>query len=243
MTASLSTDAATVEQVAAWLRVLCVPGYAVELRAVGVREGRYRPITVSGFFDHDHLGDMAAAALDLTRRAQAVYWTINPLMRAVLARRLNRVAEAGNDEAASDRHVARRRWLLVDCDPVMPVAGVSANDDERGAAFALARRVWADREQAGWPEPVVADSGNGCHLLYPVDLPADDGGACRRLLEALAARFDGPAARIDTKVFNPARVCKLYGTWARKGDDAPGEGRPWRASRVLLLPGEGAYRE
>jgi hypothetical protein len=32
-------------------------------------------------------------------------------------------------------------------------------------------------------------------------------------------------------VFNPARIWKLYGTWARKGDDT--KSRPHRLSRIF----------
>ena len=88
---------------------------------------------------------------------------------------------------------------------------------------------------AGWPEPVLATSGNGFHLLYRVDLPAADGGVVERVLKALAVRFNTDTARVDTKVANPARICKVPGTVARKGDATPA--RPHRRSRLLEVPG------
>ncbi len=86
----------------------------------------------------------------------------------------------------------------------------------------------------GWPDPIVADSGNGGHLLYRIDLPTDDGGLVRRCLTALAARFDDSAVNVDQKVHNPARICKLYGTVAGKGDNTVE--RPHRMSHIIGAP-------
>jgi hypothetical protein len=91
----------------------------------------------------------------------------------------------------------------------------------------------------GWPEPVVGDSGNGYHLLYRIDLPNDRGSLelVKGVLEALAFKFSDEAVEVDTTTCNAARIWKLYGTTARKGDDA-GD-RPHRRSRLLKVP-EGA---
>lgn len=235
MTASPPKDAPTVSEMTAWLRALCVPGYAVELRALDARVRTYgRPVTVSGFFDHDHLDRMAEAAADLSAISRGVYFTLNPLVPAMLARRCNRVAEADKGDLAHDHHVARRRWLLLDFDPVR-ISGISSSCDEKEAAYQAARRAWAELVAEGWPPPVVADSGNGYHLLVPVDWPADDGGAAERVLKSLADRFGTDTVEVDRAVFNAARICKLYGTTSRKGDDVPD--RPHRPSRVLHLPG------
>src|SRR5262249_9393899 len=141
----------------------------------------------------------------------------------------NRISIAGPGDLANDGHALRRCWLLVDPDPVR-VAKVSSSDDEkrRGEEVTRAIRDWL-REDRGWPDPVFAGSGNSYHLLYRIDLPADDGGLVERVLKALSARFDTEAVTIDCAVFNPARICKLYGTWARKGEDLPE--RPHRQSR------------
>ena len=89
-------------------------------------------------------------------------------------------------------------------------------------------------EQKAWPEPALADSGNGAHLLYRVDLPVDDGGLTKRVLAALAFRFDTDQVHVDQTTFNPARIWKLYGTLARKGDNVPD--RPHRYARLIDVP-------
>ena len=67
----------------------------------------------------------------------------------------------------------------------------------------------------GWPTPTVIDSGNGYHLRYKINL-LNDGAAhelVRSILRSLAARY----SMLDVTNHNAARVAKLPGTWARKG--------------------------
>src|SRR5262249_47639952 len=151
-----------------------------------------------------------------------------------LARRCNRVDWAGEGELAKDKDVRRRRWLLVDADPVRDPL-VSATDEEKARArdTVLAARDFL--RGRGWPDPVLADSGNSYHLLYRAALPAADGGLVERVLAALAGRFDTDRVKVDRKVFNPARICKLPGTWARKGDHTPA--RPHRRAQLLEVAG------
>ncbi len=214
-------------------RVLVAPGQVVELRALQVRRGTGRPHTEAGFFDADHLTEMARAALDLADHARGVYFTLNPLHPDLLARRANRTDWAGAGELARDKDVTARRWLLVDADPVR-APHISATDDEKARARDTVHAVCAFLRESGWPDPVLADSGNGFHLLYRVDLPADDSGLVKRILGALAARFDTPAVTIDRAVHNPGRIGKLPGTFARKGDSTPT--RPHRRAKLLEIP-------
>ena len=52
-------------------------------------------------------------------------------------------------------------------------AGISATEAEHAAALLLAQTVRRFLQEAGWPDPVLADSGNGGHLVYRIDLPND----------------------------------------------------------------------
>ena len=58
--------------------------------------------------------------------------------------------------------------------------GISSSDDEHTAALERAMAIRDELSKRGWPEPIFADSGNGGHLLYQVDLPRDDGGLVER---------------------------------------------------------------
>ena len=207
------------------------PGQVVELRALEVREqGRAR--TFSGYFDSMSL--LTDAAVKLSGGAKGVYVTVNEIDTALLARRANRVSALGDKEpTTADTAVLMGRWLLIDIDPVR-VAGISSSEAEHEVALGRARNVRDSLLQLGWPAPLLGDSGNGAHLMYRIELPADDGGLVKRVLDALQERFGDDHAAVDRSVGNPARIWKLYGTLARKGDDLPG--RPHRLARLLDVP-------
>jgi len=214
------------------LAVLFEPGQVVELRALGVKHQYRGPRTVAGYFD-DHEA-LAAAAMEVSPSAKGVYVTLNEIDSALLARRKNHAAavEAG-EPTTGDTSITHRRWMLVDLDPKRP-AGISSSDAEHGASLALALRISETLSGRGWPEPVFADSGNGAHLLYRIAAPPDDDGLVTNCLRALAIEFDSGTVSIDTKVGNAARITKLYGTMARKGEDVPDW--PHRLSRILSVP-------
>ncbi len=91
---------------------------------------------------------------------------------ALLARAENRMKERPK-ATTSDAGIIRRCWLLLDFDPRRP-SGISLTDAEHTAALERARTVRDRLREAGWPDPVLADSGNGAHLLYSIDLPNDE---------------------------------------------------------------------
>lgn len=233
MSVTPPTHPSIVDGLAELYHRLLAPDQVVELRALGVQRGTGKPHTEAGFFDPGHLPEMAKAALALTTYAKGVYFTLNPLNPVLLARRCNRTAWANEGELAKDKDVLVRRWLLIDADPIRDPL-VSATEAEKAEAKSVALDVREHLRGRGWPDPVLADSGNGYHLLYRIDLPAADGGLVERLLRALAARFDTPRVKIDQSVHNPSRICKLPGTMARKGDSTPD--RPHRRAMVLEFP-------
>ncbi len=206
------------------LTVLFKPEQVVELRAI-----QGRAVDVGYFNERDALVD---AAVELDSRA-SVYVTLNPICPALLARSANRTRRGAS--ATADPDVQRRRWLLIDLDPVRP-SGISSSDPEHEAAIARARDVWRFLRDQGWPEPVAADSGNGAHLLYRVDLPndAEAHALIKGVLAALEFKLGDDVVTIDTSVFNAARITKVYGTLACKGDATPE--RPHRRSRLLRVP-------
>jgi len=214
------------------LPFLLPDGQVAELRALEATTLADRwPHTATGYFDDR---EKLVEALSTIRTAKGIYLTINPIDPALLARAANRIRKAGKNDGTSDRDILARRWLPIDCDPVR-AAGISSDDAEHAAAIERSRAIWSELHyNRGWPEPIAADSGNGGHLLYRVDLPVDDGGLLQRCLLALAAQFSDDAVKVDAGVFNPARIWKLYGTAACKGDHT--ESRPHRMSRVAYAP-------
>jgi hypothetical protein len=188
--------------------------------------------TAAGWFsDHEALAD-AISPLDGT--AAGIYVTMNPCAPALLARAANRL-RARAEVTTSDKDIARRRWLLIDLDPKRP-AGISSTDREHGRAITTACSTW-DYLRGEFGDPIIADSGNGCHLLYPLDLPNDAAATelVKHVLAAVAARCAPEDVDVDLTVFNAARITKLYGTMCCKGDDT--KMRPHRRSCILEVPG------
>jgi hypothetical protein len=217
------------EEILAALRVLYLPEQVVELRVPNYPRGNS---TAAGYFDDsDALADWA---LHLSGKAPAVYVTLNEIDPALLARIRNRV-EHWVKHTTTDADVLRRRWLPLDFDPVQP-AGIPSTDAEHEAALERARRCRSFLSSLGWPEPVEANSGNGAHLLYALGLPNDEPSKTlvEGCLKTVARRFDDATVSVDTAVGNAARIWKLYGTVAAKGDGT--DDRPHRRARLLLMP-------
>jgi len=204
------------------------PGDVIEVRCLDARTVTdRRPHALAGYFDDfEKLADAVACITS----AKGVYIVANRIDRALLARSCNRFSGDQKMPTTADNNITHRRWLLVDVDPVRP-SGVSATDAEKEAARIVLFDVDEWLQHHGFPAGIVADSGNGWHLMFRIELPPDDGGLVKRCLEALAARFDTDEAKIDTTVHNPARIWKLYGTTAAKGDSTAD--RPHRLARIV----------
>ena len=216
-----------VKEIKKSLEKILAPGQVTEIRALDVDvDGIDGLVTINGFFDdYDELSKVAA---EITEGAKGVYFIPNPLKPDLLERSKNQVQAKGKGAADSD--IEKRNWLLIDCDPIRP-ANTSSSEEEHEQALNMARKIRDELIADGWTEPVFADSGNGAHLMYKIDLPCDDNGLVKRVLEALAKIYDDEKVKVDTGVFNPARIWKLYGTKARKGDDSPE--RPHRQARII----------
>ena len=206
---------------------------AIELRALGVNGDE----THAGWFSGQALESMAKAALELDPKSRGVYFTPNPLSGPVAGQPVGQVKRRSGGETAKDSDIAVRRWLLIDADPVrMSEDGeildtsLPATDAENAEAYRLIDHVRAIMEGTfGFLGPVVASSGNGWHVCYPVDMPNDEvsKGMHRDLLRGLDKRCSNVNANIDTKTYNAARIWKVYATKSRKGIESVGRGHRW----------------
>ena len=201
----MTTPTPDAAAILAALPVLFTQDDVIELRAFP--KGRKR--TDAGYFDGQHWPQLAEHAARLSASGAAVYVTLNPVDPQLLSRYSDRI-EGYASTTTTDKQVTRRRWLLIDIDPVRP-SGTSATDAQLDAAKVKARAVYGYLNGIGWPAPLVAESGNGMHLLYALDLPNDDDATAlvKAVLIALGERFDDAQTKVDRAVFNAARICKL----------------------------------
>lgn len=209
------------------LRAIVPFGATFEVRLLGTRKGRVD----AGYFDNWADGATAVNTAMQNGWYVGAYVTANPVNPDLMARSYNRVTE-WMQKTSHDTDVLRRVWLMIDIDPVRP-SGISSTDDEHKAAILKARSIAGMLAFCGWPEPMINDSGNGCHLMYPINEPNDNEtrDLIQMLLKVLNVQFGSKEFDIDTSVFNAARIWRIPGTWSRKGDSTPG--RPHRQSAIL----------
>ena len=229
---------ATPDAIPAALRALIAPSETFEIRIIKPLNGYG---THSGYFDN--IETAAKVAGSWSGKCSAVYMTLNPVKPDLLARAANRIKKLDKqDHTTTDADITARRWFPLDFDPVRP-SGISSTDAEHAAAIAKAREARDWLAAQGWPAPILADSGNGAHLLYRIDLPNDEASKVlvERAIKALAHKLDDRTGHptpvcVDQSVFNAARIWKVYGTLAAKGDST--QYRPHRMAQTIEAPDE-----
>lgn len=217
------------------------PGEVVEIRAYGLSKSNKAwegwaggAGIVYGYFDNAEAFGACAAALE-NAKAPGIYFTLNPVVPDLLARAQNRLKAADQKTVTTaDKDILCIRWLPIDLDPVRPT-GISSTDAELKAAGAVAKKIiaWMQKE-IGLIVSIRGVSGNGCHILYLMnDVPVTDDNVnhIKNSLRALQAKFGTKKVNVDTGVYNPARIWKLYGATARKGDNT--KTRPHRKSYIV----------
>ena len=192
--------------------------------------------TVSGYFD-DHEAFVKAVQFADKSIHGGIYFTLQKIDPRLIGRAFNRLKPT--DLTTADNNVRAYRWLPVDLDPVRP-AGIASSDTELKKAMDMREEVaeWVMKNM-DFPPPIKAMSGNGAHLLFRLpDIAVSERSTAfiKETLQGLSKRFTSEFVDVDTSVFNPARIWKLYGTTAKKGDQVPGsryrDARPYRMAYI-----------
>lgn len=220
------------EQIEAFLEAINPDGDVLEVRIPKPRFGRG---VQAGYFDNQDAAVSALAPIS-GRHAEGVYLTLNPVNPDLLGRADNRLANLR--DTTRDADVVRRAHVLFDVDPQRP-SGVSATDSQMGRALEVRDRLHSYLADNGWPEPlIIGRSGNGGALIYRVDLPNDEAATrlVKGVLESAASLFDTDDVKVDRSVYNAARITKVYGTVAAKGDHTASQ--PWRTAVMDACNGE-----
>lgn len=200
----------------------------VEVRMLHTSKG-----TISGYYDVEHF-DKLACDLRSHDGKWNIFFTLNEFNEDIAARSLNHLTQ-WSKHTTTDAEIIRRRWVLIDLDPVRP-SGVSSTDEELGKAEESAGKIVDFLYKEGFPEAVRAMSGNGHHILLPVDFPNEPAitQLIKNFLSVLDSMFSTEEVKVDVSTYNPARITKLYGTIACKGDST--KDRPHRESYIISVP-------
>ncbi len=210
------------------MRLFVAPGEIGEVRLI---DGGSRGF----FFRHEEIPQAARLAARQSVNFKGTYIIMNPLKPETLGDRQTLQIVY---ELTKNTDIACRKFFLIDCDPKSAERGRddSATDEEKAPSFERREQVTQFLSELGFPEPYCFDSGNGAHAIYPIDLPNDSDSASllQSLLDLLQKRFGTADCAVDVSVHNAARITKLYGTPARKGEDRPD--RPHRLSLIQSTP-------
>lgn len=166
---------------------------------------------------------------------EQIYFTLNTINDGCYGRQQCEQIVKGPKSTTGDPDIIRRKWVMLDFDPVRTV-GVNATDAEFELAHKKAQQVYTYLNEHGFKQPVICKSGNGWHMLYRVDMPNTEQvtETIKEFLQAVAVMFSDEQVDIDQKVFNASRICKLYGTTAKKGANIAE--RPWRPATIEYVP-------
>ena len=188
----------------------------------------------SGYFDNvDSLIQAIKPYADMDD--EQMYFVLNKIDDACFGRQQSGKIVKSPKITTNDNDITRRCFVFVDFDPVRK-SGTNASNEEFELAHKKAQDVFRFLREKGFSEPIICKSGNGLHLTYKVDLPNDEETTeiIKHFYEYLGSLFSDDKVDIDTKVFNLARLCKLYGTTAKKGANL--QDRPWRMSEIIYVP-------
>ena len=164
-------------------------------------------------------------------RAVNIFITLNPINMSCYSRKQHDCFIENVQPTTKDNEITALHWLLIDLDPKR-MSGVSSSEEELKLAKTKARTIHDFLSDRGFKEPIRAMSGNGIHLVYRFDVPntAENVAVFENTLKVLSEKFSDEEVEVDTTVFNPARICKLWGTIAQKGATTPE--RPHRKAYI-----------
>lgn len=166
-----------------------------------------------------------------------IYFTLNAINPACYDREQHDRIVTKPKSTTSDNDIVGRDWILIDIDTKKP-SDTNSTDEEKEMAKEVVNNVFKFLRDEGFEKPVVCDSGNGFHLLYKIAMKNSNENTtiCKEFLQVLDMLFSNPNVEIDCTTHNASRICKLYGTFSRKGSNT--KKRPQRESKILRIPDE-----
>lgn len=166
-----------------------------------------------------------------------IYFTLNAINPACYDREQHDRIVTKPKSTTSDNDIVGRDWILIDIDTKKP-SDTNSTDEEKEMAKEVVNNVFKFLRDEGFEKPVICDSGNGFHLLYKIAMKNNNENTtiCKEFLQVLDILFSNPNVEIDCTTFNSSRICKLYGTFSRKGSNT--KKRPQRESKILRIPDE-----
>jgi hypothetical protein len=233
MPLDMSTLAPDVDTIRRSLQRRYTPGQLIELRVPGVTMDNHTVVLGGLYTDQEKLTADIVHIAETT--APAIYTGLQEIKNEAAYQALVTNDFAAGRGGAGATEIQRYVRLLIDVDPIR-AKGFESSSSSDAEKISAREVIDAVIDYLGGQFEIygdLIDSGNGFHFLPALNLDATPANETliKKVLDALAARFDTPDAKIDTCVSDRARICKLPGTVARKGISTPEH--PHRVSKVL----------
>src|SRR5574344_795872 len=225
----LLTDSINESTIRQWYDVFKDNNELVEIRIMNPNDKR----VYSGYFT-----DIETLLSEIKKYGHCnIYFTLNVIDDACYSREHRDRIVLKPKSTTSDNEILARKWCLIDIDVDKP-SDTNSTNEEKELAKKVANNVYKFLRDQGFEQPVVCDSSNGVHLSLKQAMLStpENTETMKKFLQVLDMYFSTDKIKIDCSTFNPSRICKLYGTYSRKGSDT--EERPQRCSAFVKVPNE-----
>lgn len=215
------------EQLELWWNTFVGEGNFTEVRILG----RFQ---YSGYFrSFDKLISQLEPFTDMDD--EQIYFVLNSIDSQCYARPQCEKFIKSPKATTNDNDIIRRRFLLLDFDPIRK-SQTNSSPEQFELAHKKAQEVYRYLRDKGFTDSIICVSGNGYHIIVPVDLPCDDetDKIIKNFYTYMGSIFSDDNVEFDEKVYTRARLTKLYSTWAKKGANVPSN--PWRQSKIVYIP-------
>lgn len=216
-----------IEQLKLWWNTFVGDGNFTEVRILG-------KFSYSGYFrSFDNLVRQLEPYTNMDD--EQIYFVLNKISDDCYARPQCEKFVKSPKVTTKDDEIVRRKFLLLDFDPIRR-SQTNSSSEQFELAHKKAQDVFRFLREKGWSEPIICVSGNGWHILVPVDLPCNNetDKIIKDFYTYMGSIFTDDKVEFDEKVFTNARLTKLYSTWAKKGANVPSN--PWRQSKIVYIP-------
>lgn len=205
-----------------------------------VGDGNFTEIRILGKFQYSgyfkSFDNLYSSIMPFTELSdEQIYFVLNEINPACYGRQQSESIVKSPKITTTDSDILRRKTVMIDFDPIR-VTGTNSSEEELEYAYKKSTDVFVFLRERGFADPIACKSGNGWHLQYRVDLDnsQETTDIIKRFIKYLATQFTDEKVDVDEKIFNLARLCKLYSTTAKKGANIPE--RPWRKSEIKYVP-------
>lgn len=222
-----------IEQLSLWWKTFHIEGLPTEIRLVNTKINK---LTASGYYMNFENVVRDINTYDIRDQWQ-MYFILNDINPACYDKPQHEKIIERPSSTTQATDVLARRWVFIDLDPKR-TKDTGSTEEQLTAAKKKANEIYTYLKKQGFDSIVCAMSGNGTHLLVPCAMKncEETNTLVENFLKVLQMLFEDDVIDVDQKPSDPCRLCKIYGTTAKKGANT--KERPHRLSYISKLPDE-----